>query len=155
MRDRSRSEVSRVLLLYVYTNKDALETHEADHESRLTSTLILHLMWRIHQDARQFFLACEGWDEGESLPRSLLNLTVRHLVKDCHIQTMLSCPETAFLGTQVQAPGGRLAPGTHAPRPAVAAGLQPTSTRQFPRCARKLSRLNVFVCDSGSFLWNI
>ncbi len=124
-------------LEHVLAIQDALETHKADHESRLTSTLILHLMWRIHQDARQFFLACEGWDEGESLPRSLLNLTVRHLVKDCHIQTMLSCPETAFLGTQVQAPGGRLAPGTHAPRPAVAAGLQPTVNTAIPPLCQK------------------
>ncbi len=107
-------------LEHVLAIRDALEMHEADLESRLTFTLILHLMWRIHQDARQFFLACEGWDEGESLPRSLLDLTVRHLVKDCHIQTMLLCPEVAFLGTQVRAPGGRAAPGTRATGPAAA-----------------------------------
>ena len=124
-------------LEHVLAIRDALETHEADLESRLTSTLILHLMWRIHQDARQFFLACEGWDEGESLPRSLLNLTVCHLVEDCHIQTTLSCPETAFLGTQVWAPGGRLAPGTRAPRPAVAAGPQPTVNTAIPPLCQK------------------
>ncbi len=85
---------------------------------------------------RQFFLACEGWDEGESLPRSLLNLTVRHLVEDCHIQTMLSCPEAAFLGTQVRAPGGRAAPGTRTPRPA-AAGPQPTVNMAIPPLCQK------------------
>jgi hypothetical protein len=130
-------------LEHVLAIRDALETHEADLESRLTSTLILHLMWRIHQDARQFFLACKGWDEGESLPRSLLNLTVRHLVDDCHIQTTLSCPETAFLGTQVRAPGGRLAPGTRAPRPAAAAGPQPTvNTAIIPLCQKAVATFN-------------
>jgi hypothetical protein len=29
----------------------------------LTSVLILHLMWRIHHDARQFFLACKSWHD--------------------------------------------------------------------------------------------
>jgi len=105
--------------------------------ARSGSTLIRHLMWRMHQDARQFFLACEGRDEGESLPRSLLNLTVCHLVKDCHIQTTLSCPETAFLGTQVRAPGGRLALGTRAPRPAAAAGPQPTVNTAIPPLRQK------------------
>ena len=33
-------------LEHVLAIRDALETHEADLESRLTSTLILHLMWR-------------------------------------------------------------------------------------------------------------
>jgi hypothetical protein len=124
-------------LEHVLAIRDALETHEADLESRLTSTLILHLMWRIHQDARQFFLACEGWDEGESLPRSLLDLTVRHLVEDCHIQTTLSCPEMAFLGTQVRAPGGRAASGTRASGPA-AAGPQPTVNTAIPPLCQKV-----------------
>ena len=87
-----------------HVNRDALETHEADLEARLTNTLIIHLMWWIHQDARQFFLACECWDDGESLPRSTLNLTVRHLVKDCTIQLTLTCPETAFLGPPAWTP---------------------------------------------------
>ena len=67
----------------------------------------------------------------------MLNLTVRHLVEDCHIQTMLSCPEMAFLGTQVRAPGGRLAPGTRAPRSAAAAGPQPTVNTAIPPLYQK------------------
>jgi hypothetical protein len=124
-------------LEHVLAIQNALETHEADLESRLTSTLILHLMWRIHQDARQFFLACEGWDEGECLPRSLLNLTVCHLVEDCHIQTTLACPESAFPGTPARVPGGRVAPGTRAPRPA-AAGPQPTVNTTIPPLCQKV-----------------
>ncbi len=53
-------------LEHIMSIRDALEEHEAELESHLTSMLILHLMWRIHHDARQFFLACKGWDEGDS-----------------------------------------------------------------------------------------
>ncbi len=63
-------------LAHVMSIRDALETHKAELESRLTSILILHLMWRIHHDAQQFFLACKGWDDGERLPHSTLEITV-------------------------------------------------------------------------------
>jgi hypothetical protein len=63
-------------LMNVMAIQDSLETHEAELEARLTSILILHLMWHIHHDARQFFLACKGWDDGEWLPHSTLDNTV-------------------------------------------------------------------------------
>jgi hypothetical protein len=47
-------------LLMVLEIQDGLEDQEFDLESRLTQPLILHLMWRIHHDAQQFFAACEG-----------------------------------------------------------------------------------------------
>jgi hypothetical protein len=56
--------------------RDALKAHESEHKSRLSSVLILQLMWQIHHDARQFFIACEGWDDGEQLPHSTLGNTV-------------------------------------------------------------------------------
>ena len=55
-------------------------------------------MWRVHHDARQFFVACEAWDLGEPLPRSALSLTVQQLVDDCSIQSTLTCPTASFLG---------------------------------------------------------
>ena len=119
-----------------HVNRDALETHEADLEACLTNTLIIHLMWWIHQDARQFFLACECWDDGESLPRSTLNLTVRHLVKDCTIQLTLTCPETAFLGPPAWTPRGRTSTGTRASRP-TASSLQPTVNTGIPPLCQK------------------
>jgi hypothetical protein len=67
-------------LAHVVSIRDALEAHEADLESRLTGSLILHLMWCIHYDAQQFFLACKGWDNRESLPRLELGLTVCQLI---------------------------------------------------------------------------
>jgi hypothetical protein len=40
-------------LTHIISLRDGLETHKAELESRLTGVLILHLMWRIHHDARQ------------------------------------------------------------------------------------------------------
>jgi hypothetical protein len=91
-------------LLMVLEIRDGLEDQEFDLESRLTQPLILHLMWQIHHDARQFFAVCEGWDTRESLPQSALGLTVRHLVDECSIQKMMTCPVVAFLGKDPDAP---------------------------------------------------
>ena len=40
-------------LTHVISIRDGLESHEAELESHLTGVLILHLMWRVHHDARQ------------------------------------------------------------------------------------------------------
>ncbi len=110
-------------LTHVSAIRDGLETHEAELESRLTGVLILHLMWRVHHDARQFFLACERWEDGEQLPHSTLGNTVRQLVDDCAIQVTITCPEAMFLGPPVRLP----APTTPStPRAARVTGSQPT-----------------------------
>jgi len=85
-------------LTMVLAIRNGLDQHETDLELRLTPVLILHLMWRVHHDARQFFVACEAWNQGEPLPRSALGLTVRQLVDDCSIQSTLTCPTASFLG---------------------------------------------------------
>ena len=77
---------------------DGLEDNETDMESKVTQSLCLHLLWRIHHDARQFFMACESWENGEILRTSQLGLTLRHLVDNCAIQLMLTCPVAAFMG---------------------------------------------------------
>jgi hypothetical protein len=101
-------------LAHVLSIKDALEAHEADLELQLMGAPILHLMWCLHYDARQFFLACKCWDDKESLSCSALGLTVRQLVDDCSIQSTLTCPEALFMGPptscemhQCQPPPGR------------------------------------------------
>jgi hypothetical protein len=63
-------------LAQVLAIRGGLEDHEMVLDTRLTPLLILHLMWRIHYDARQFFGACEGWEDGEALPRLMLHHTV-------------------------------------------------------------------------------
>jgi hypothetical protein len=118
----------------------ALETHEANLELRLTGSLILHLMWHLHYDARQFFLACESWDEGESLPRSALGLTVCQLNNNCSIQLTLTCPEGLFLGPPPKLTGAPMPAATRMGRPAVA-GLQPTSNASIPPLCQKIVTL--------------
>jgi hypothetical protein len=78
-------------LVHVWAIRDGLEDSKTDLEAKITQTLYLHLMWRIHHDG-QFFMVCERWEDGEILPRSRLGLTVQQLVDDCAIQLMLMCP---------------------------------------------------------------
>jgi len=85
-------------LVHVRAIRDGLEDNETDLESKITQSLCLHLLRRIHHDARQFFMACESWEDGEILQRSQLGLTVRQLVDNCAIQLMLTCPVAAFMG---------------------------------------------------------
>jgi hypothetical protein len=63
-------------LIHVLALRDGLENNKNDLEMRITKTLCLQLLWQVHQDARQFFLACERWEPDESLPRSMLEAVV-------------------------------------------------------------------------------
>ncbi len=93
--------------MHVQAIRDGLENQETDLEAKITQTLCLHLMWRIHHEARQFFMACINWEDGEILLRSQLGLTVRHLVDNCAIQQMLTCPVAAFMGADSNALAGQ------------------------------------------------
>ncbi len=103
-------------LAQVLAIRGGLEDHETVLDTRLTPLLILHLMSRIHYDARQFFGACEGWEDGEALPRSKLHHTVTLLVDDCLILETLTCPVEVFLGRAAGVQPGKpttpKAPGT-------------------------------------------
>ncbi len=114
---------------------DGLEDQEFNLELQLTQPLILHLMWRIHQDAQQFFVACEGLETEESLQQSALGLTVRHLVDECSIQKMMMCSVTAFLGRDPNAQ-----PAAAASRTAKVAttvmGSKPTVNSAIPPLCR-------------------
>jgi hypothetical protein len=55
-------------LINVRAIRDGLKEHKTDLESRITQPTCLHLMWRVHHNARQFFLSCKGWNNGEALP---------------------------------------------------------------------------------------
>jgi hypothetical protein len=124
-------------LLHVGFIRGALETHEANLESRLTGSLILHLMWRLHYDARQFFLTCKSWDDGESLPCLALGLVVHQLINDCSIQITLTCPEVLFLDPPPKLTGALMPAATRTGRPAVA-GPQPTSNASIPPLCQKI-----------------
>jgi hypothetical protein len=83
--------------------RDGLVEHERALENSITPTLMIHLLWKIHQDARQFFTMCERWEVGESLPSSHLGHTVRELVADTNISGTITCPVAQFLGPPVAA----------------------------------------------------
>jgi hypothetical protein len=125
-------------LAHVVSIRDALEAHKADLELQLTGSLILHLMWRIHYNARQFFLACKGWDNRESLPCLALGLTVRQLVYDCSIQLTLTCLEALFMGPPSKSPGAPTPAATQTGRP-TATGPQPTSNASIPPFFQKVA----------------
>ena len=124
-------------LVHASSIRDALETNKANLEVRLLGTLIVHLMWRIHHDAWQFFLACKGWDDKEWQPHSTLEHTIRQLVDDCSIQLMLTCPEALFLGPQVKVPVSKTT------RTLQGAGRQPTVNPNIPPlCQKVVATLN-------------
>jgi hypothetical protein len=87
---------------WVLRLRDALDSHERLLENRITPILMINLLWKVHQDSRQFFVGCAQWEDGEPLPRSTLRATVDALVDDVHISTTLTCLVTDFLGMPTQ-----------------------------------------------------
>ncbi len=79
--------------------RDGLDLHKRSLESRVTLFLMINLLWQVHQDFRQFFDACEKWDDGKPLPCSMLPTMVSALVNDVHITLYLTCLVMEFLGT--------------------------------------------------------
>ncbi len=53
-------------LVHVRAIRDGLEDNETDLEAKITQTLCLHLMWRIHHDARQFLGRVKDGKMGKS-----------------------------------------------------------------------------------------
>ena len=101
-------------LVQVAALRAGLELHEHDLELKITKSLCLHLLWRIHFDARQFFTACERWTPESPVPRSALGNTVARLVDDCEIAACLTCPVAAFMGLTPAAKTAGTAPATRA-----------------------------------------
>jgi hypothetical protein len=84
-------------MLWVQHLHDRLDLHKCFLDTRITPALIINLLWKVHMDACQFFDSCEKWDDGEALPRSTLQSTVRALVDEVDITTTLTCPVVEFL----------------------------------------------------------
>ena len=114
-------------LIQVAAIRDGLEQHEHDLELKLSKPLCLHLLWRVHFDARQFFTACERWVPESPVPRSALGGTVARLVDDCSIAECLTCPVSAFLGPAPVAKAAGTAPSTRAGQ-----AHKPTSNPSIP-----------------------
>jgi hypothetical protein len=126
-------------LIYVRAIRNRLKEHKTDLESRITQPICLHLMWRVHHNARQFFLSCEGWNNGEALPRSQLGLTVQQLVEDCAFPHMMTCPVVAFLGLDPDAQT-KLAAGPTRTRTQARTGVKPSiNTAILPLCQKAVA----------------
>ena len=129
-------------MLWVQRLRDGLDDHERILETRITPTLIIHLLWKVHQDLRQFFDKCEKWDDGEALPRSTLQSAVRALVEEVDITTTLTCPVKEFLGPEPSVLGPRQRE-RHEGRGGGGLGRQPTKNTAIPPiCASSVKELN-------------
>ncbi len=115
---------NRLYLIHIRAIRDGLEMHENDLEPKITKTLCLHLLWRIHHNSRQFFLSCVRWEPGEPLPWSFLAGAVNWLVEDCTIEMTLTCPVSSFMVPPPKAPIFAMA------------GAWPTTSGTRPGCAK-------------------
>jgi hypothetical protein len=144
-------------LIYVWAIRDGLEEHKTGLESQITQPICLHLMWRVHHDARQVFLSCKGWNNGEALPRSQLGLTVRQLVEDCAFPRMMACPVVAFLGTdpdaQIKLAAGPMRTGTQAGtgvKPSINAAILPLCQKVVAAFTQLYPRMTLMeLCRQG------
>ena len=84
--------------------RDGLVQHKRVLESRIMPILIIILLWKVHQDSRQFYMHCDRSDSGKLLPRSFLDHILRELVADINISLTITCPVNAFLGTPTTTP---------------------------------------------------
>jgi hypothetical protein len=75
-----------------------LDYHKRLLEGRVTTALMINVLWRLYQDTWQFFDRCKKWEEGKALPCLTLQTMVAFLVDDVDIQMTLTCLVADFLG---------------------------------------------------------
>jgi hypothetical protein len=142
-------------LINVIQLRDGLVRHERILESSIPPPLMINLLWKVHQDSRQFFAHCEKWESGELLLHFYLDNTVRELIADINISTTITCPITNFLGTAVAAPKRE---AREAPRNKPAGGghgTQATKNSLIPAiCAATVQKFNRLhpTMDISSFV---
>jgi ferredoxin len=85
-------------LLAVIRLRDCLDENEERLEPVLTDRLLLSILWKVHEDARQFFHRCEMWNRGEPLPKSNLKGMVRLLEDEMTVIESITCPYDEFFG---------------------------------------------------------
>jgi hypothetical protein len=128
---------------WVLQLQDALDSHKRLLENRITQVLMINLLWKVHQDSRQFFAGCERWEEGEPFTWSTLRAMVDALVDDVHINTTLTCPVTKFLGMMAQSIKQDKRDPEATGRSAGGFGKQPTKNPSIlPSCAQVVRELN-------------
>jgi len=83
-------------LLAVVRLRDCLDENEERLEPVLIEHLLLTILWRVHEDARQFFHKCEMWNRGEPLPKSNLTGMVTLLENELMVVKSITCPYDKF-----------------------------------------------------------
>ena len=83
-------------LLEVVRLRDCLDENEERLEPVLLEHLLLTILWRVHEDARQFFHKCEMWNRGERLPKSNLTGMVTQLEDELMVIKSITCPYDKF-----------------------------------------------------------
>jgi hypothetical protein len=73
-----------------------LDENEERLEPVLLEHLLLTILWRVHEDARQFFHKCEMWNRGERLPKSNLTGMVTQLEDELMVIKSITCPYDKF-----------------------------------------------------------
>ncbi len=130
-------------LLCVIQVRDGLDYHERLLEGRVTPSLMINVLWRVHQDARQFCDRCKKWEEGKALPRLMLQTMVASLVDDVDIPRTLMCLVADFLGLGKSTTTGTKAKKTEGTRDNHS--RQPTQNPLIPPicqpCVKELKRL--------------
>ncbi len=92
-------------LLLVVRLRDALDKNEDTLEPALDRYLRLTILWKVHEDARQFFDRCEKWSRGEPLPTSKLSGMVELLENDQMVYRSITCPFEEFFTEKRDKPG--------------------------------------------------
>jgi hypothetical protein len=109
----------------------------------VTPALMINVLWRVHQDAWQFFDRSEKWEEGKALLRSMLQTMVASLVDEVDIWMTLTCPVADFLGLGNSPTTGTKAKKTEGTRGNH--GRQPTKNLSISLicqpCIKELKRL--------------
>jgi hypothetical protein len=150
-------------LLMVVRLRDALDDNEDALEVALCRYLRMSILWKVHEDARQFFDACEKWSRGEPMPRSKLRGMV-HLIKDDQmVSRSITCPFDEFFADdkkdkKEKAPKGSGGGGAGAQKEKDAAKKrkqepQPTSNPSLlPLCAAAVKNTvrRTLTCPSHS-----
>ena len=83
-------------LLAAVRLRNCLDDNEERLEPVLTKHLLLTILWRVHEDARQFFHRCEMWNRGEPLPKSNLTGMVTLLEDELMVVRSITCPYDKF-----------------------------------------------------------
>jgi hypothetical protein len=156
-------------LLMVVRLRDALDDNEDALEVALCRYLRMSILWKVHEDARQFFDACEKWSRGEPMPRSKLRGMVHLIEDDQMVSRSITCPFDEFFADdkkdkKEKAPKGSGGGGAGAQKEKDAAKKrkqepQPTSNPSLlPLCAAAVKKyraahpnmpITQFAAESG------